>query len=83
MKYKLNKQERKEILEQVEIEREERIIGLTVEEELDKMVLLTHKLYNHLHIYEQKELLEILRKYDGVLIKSIMKNTLENLEDRR
>jgi hypothetical protein len=66
MKYKLNRQERKKILQKVEVEREEKIVEYNIQEDLDKMVLLTHKLYNHLYSHEQKDLLEIIKKYDGV-----------------
>jgi hypothetical protein len=79
-KIKLNKQERKDILKEVEKSSQEEIIDTSWENELDKLVLFTHRLYNHLNTYEQKDLKDIVRSYDGLIITKVILKTLNKLE---
>lgn len=79
---KLNKNERKEILKEVEKSSQEEIIDTSWEEELDKLVLLIHRLYNHLDMHEQKDLKDIINGYDGVIIKEVIRKTLNKLKSQ-
>lgn len=81
MKYKLNKQERKDILKEVEKCYGNKVIGTELESDSDYLILLIHKMYNNIYFREHEDLIRIVNNIDAETIKQVMIKALEKIDN--
>jgi hypothetical protein len=80
-KIKLNKQERKDILVEVEKYYGNKIIGTEFESDSDYLILLVHKLYNNIYFREHATLIKIVNNLDGEIMKQVMIKALDKIDN--
>jgi hypothetical protein len=81
MKYKLNKQERKDILKEVEKCYGNKVIGTELESDSDYLILLMHKLYNNIYFREHEGLIKVVNNIDAEIMKQVMIKALEKIDN--
>lgn len=81
MKYKLNKQERKDILKEVEKCYGNKVIGTESESDSDYLILLIHKMYNNIYFREHEDLIRVVNNIDAETIKQVMIKALEKIDN--
>lgn len=80
MKYKLNKQERKEILQKTEEIIQETIIDTNWEDDLNDLILIFHRINNHLTSHEVEKLISIIKSYDISIFCAIVEQTFNKIK---
>jgi hypothetical protein len=81
MKYKLNKQERKDILKEVEKCYGNKVIGTELELDSNCLILLVHKLYNNIYFREHEDLIKVVNNMDAKTMKQVMIKALEKIDN--
>jgi aspartate ammonia-lyase len=80
MKYKLNKQERKDILKEVESSYGNKVIGTELESDSNYLILLIHKLYNNIYFREHEDLIRVVNNMDAETMKQVIIKALDKID---